>query len=34
MIPNATTVILPDCGHFSFVEARYSFRTEVERFLS
>jgi proline-specific peptidase len=33
-IPDATTVILPDCGHFSFVEARDSFRAEVERFLS
>jgi pimeloyl-ACP methyl ester carboxylesterase len=33
-IPNGTTVILPGCGHFSFVEARDSFRAEVERFLS
>jgi pimeloyl-ACP methyl ester carboxylesterase len=33
-IPNATTVILPGCGHFIFVEARDPFRAEVEHFLS
>ena len=33
-IPNVTTVILPDCGHFIFVEARDRFRTEVTAFLS
>ena len=33
-IPGATTVILPDCGHFIFVEARDRFRDEVTAFLS
>jgi pimeloyl-ACP methyl ester carboxylesterase len=33
-IPNRTTVVLPDCGHFIFVEARDRFRDEVARFLS
>ena len=33
-IPNAETVLLPNCGHFTFVEARDSFRAEVERTLS
>ena len=33
-IPNATTVILPGCGHFIFVEARDRFRDEVIGFLS
>jgi pimeloyl-ACP methyl ester carboxylesterase len=33
-IPNRTTVLLPDCGHFIFIEARDRFRDEVERFLS
>jgi proline iminopeptidase len=34
MIPDATTVILPGCGHFTFVEARDRFRDEVTDFLS
>jgi pimeloyl-ACP methyl ester carboxylesterase len=34
VIPNARTVVLPDCGHFIFVEARDRFRDEVTRFLS
>jgi proline-specific peptidase len=33
-IPNETTVILPGCGHFIFVEARDRFRDEVAGFLS
>ena len=33
-IPNETTVVLPGCGHFIFVEARDRFRDEVTRFLS
>ncbi len=32
-IPNATTVILPGSGHFTFVEARDRFRDEVIGFL-
>lgn len=32
-IPGAELVILPDTGHFIFVEARDRFRAEVERFL-
>ena len=34
VIPHAKTVLLPDCGHFIFVEARDSFRAEVEHYLS
>jgi pimeloyl-ACP methyl ester carboxylesterase len=33
-IPNVTTVVLPECGHFIFVEARDRFRAEVTQFLS
>ena len=33
-IPNQRTVVLPDCGHFIFVEARDRFRDEVTAFLS
>lgn len=33
-IPEAKLVILPDVGHFIFIEARDGFRAEVERFLS
>jgi pimeloyl-ACP methyl ester carboxylesterase len=33
-IPDATTVVLPDCGHFIFVEARDTFRAEVTQHLS
>jgi pimeloyl-ACP methyl ester carboxylesterase len=33
-IPNVRTVLLPDCGHFIFVEARDRFRDEVTSFLS
>ena len=33
-VPNGRTVLLPDCGHFIFVEARDRFRDEVTRFLS
>ena len=32
-IPNQTTVLLPDCGHFVFVEARDRFRDETTTFL-
>ena len=32
-IPGATTVLLPDCGHFVFVEARDRFREEATSFL-
>jgi pimeloyl-ACP methyl ester carboxylesterase len=32
-IEGAELVILPDCGHFIFVEARDRFRSEVERWL-
>jgi proline iminopeptidase len=34
VIPDRRTVILPDCGHFIFVEARDRFRDEVAAFLS
>jgi pimeloyl-ACP methyl ester carboxylesterase len=33
-IPDGTTVIVPACGHFIFVEARDRFREEVTSFLS
>jgi pimeloyl-ACP methyl ester carboxylesterase len=33
-IPDRRTVLLPDCGHFVFVEARDRFRGEVTAFLS
>jgi proline iminopeptidase len=33
-IPDVTTVVLADCGHFIFVEARDRFRAEVARYLS
>jgi pimeloyl-ACP methyl ester carboxylesterase len=33
-IPSARTVLLEDCGHFVFVEARDRFRDEVTAFLS
>jgi pimeloyl-ACP methyl ester carboxylesterase len=33
-IPDQTTVLLPDCGHFIFVEARDRFRDEVTAFLA
>ena len=33
-IPDQRTVLLPDCGHFIFVEARDRFRDEVAAFLS
>jgi pimeloyl-ACP methyl ester carboxylesterase len=33
-IPDVRTVLLPDCGHFIFVEARDRFRAEVTSFLS
>lgn len=33
-IPDQRTVILPACGHFTFVEARDRFRDEVTAFLS
>jgi pimeloyl-ACP methyl ester carboxylesterase len=33
-IRNVTTVVLPDCGHFVFVEARDRFRDEVTQHLS
>jgi pimeloyl-ACP methyl ester carboxylesterase len=33
-IPDCRTVVLPDCGHFIFVEARNRFRDEVTAFLS
>jgi proline-specific peptidase len=33
-IPEATTVVLPDTGHFIFVEARDRFREEVVRWLA
>jgi len=33
-IPGSTKVVLPDCGHFIFVEARDRFRAEVTRYLS
>jgi pimeloyl-ACP methyl ester carboxylesterase len=33
-IPDVTTAVLPDCGHFIFVEARDGFRAEVARHLS
>jgi pimeloyl-ACP methyl ester carboxylesterase len=32
-IPGQTTVVLPGCGHFVFVEARDRFRDEVRTFL-
>jgi pimeloyl-ACP methyl ester carboxylesterase len=32
-IPEVTTVLLPDCGHFIFVEARDRFRDETTSFL-
>jgi proline-specific peptidase len=32
-IPHATTVVLPDCGHFIFVEGRDRFREETISFL-
>jgi pimeloyl-ACP methyl ester carboxylesterase len=32
-IPGQTTVLLPDCGHFVFVEARDRFREETTSFL-
>jgi pimeloyl-ACP methyl ester carboxylesterase len=32
-IPALTTVVLPDCGHFIFVEARDRFRAEVTQHL-
>jgi proline iminopeptidase len=33
-IPNQRTVLIPNCGHFIFVEARDRFRDEVTAFLS
>jgi pimeloyl-ACP methyl ester carboxylesterase len=33
-IPGQQTVILPDCGHFVFMEARDRFRDEVVKFLT
>jgi pimeloyl-ACP methyl ester carboxylesterase len=33
-IPDCRTVVLPNCGHFIFVEARGRFRDEVTAFLS
>ena len=33
-IPHARTVLVPDCGHFIFVEARERFRREVLSFLA
>jgi len=33
-IPGVKTVVLPDCGHFIFVEARDRFRVEVTAFLT
>jgi len=33
-IPDQRTVLIPDCGHFIFVEARDRFRDEVTAFLS
>ena len=33
-IPDMRTVLLPEVGHFIFVEARDRFRAEVETFLS
>ena len=33
-IPGADIVLLPDCGHFIFVESRDRFRDEVTRHLS
>ena len=33
-IPNRKTVVLPDCGHFIFIEAPDRFRDEVAQFLS
>jgi pimeloyl-ACP methyl ester carboxylesterase len=33
-IPNRKTVLLPECGHFIFIEARDRFRDEVVQFLS
>jgi pimeloyl-ACP methyl ester carboxylesterase len=33
-IPDMKTVVLPDCGHFIFVEARDRFRAEVTQHLS
>ena len=33
-IPNRKTVLLPECGHFIFIEARDRFRDEVAQFLS
>jgi pimeloyl-ACP methyl ester carboxylesterase len=33
-VPGVRTVLLPDCGHFVFVEARDRFRAEVTAFLS
>jgi pimeloyl-ACP methyl ester carboxylesterase len=34
VIPGQTTVVVPECGHFIFVEARDRFRDEVTQFLS
>jgi pimeloyl-ACP methyl ester carboxylesterase len=33
-IPDSRTVVIPDCGHFVFVEARDRFRDEVKALLS
>jgi proline-specific peptidase len=33
-IAGAELVIVPDCGHFTFVECRHRFREEVARFLT
>jgi pimeloyl-ACP methyl ester carboxylesterase len=33
-IPRQTTIVLPDCGHFIFFEARDRFRAEVTQHLS
>jgi proline iminopeptidase len=33
-VPGAELVILPDCGHFTFVECPQRFREEVARFLT
>jgi proline-specific peptidase len=33
-IPDARTLLIPDCGHFVFVEARDRFRDALTRFLS
>ena len=34
VIPDTTAVVLPDVGHFVFVEARERFREEVARWLT